>query len=267
MASFFWYGILNELEEYYNKFNEDKRLRSRRGIVEYTTAMHYINDCLMLTGDGSKVLDIGAGTGAYSIPLSEAGYDVTAIEIVQHNLGRLKAKSDKVKAMKGDARDLSRIEDDSFDVVLLFGPMYHIHGDEEKLCALSEAKRVCKKSGYILTSYCMNDYAVIEHGFMEGMIMEDKEKGYLDDGYIIKDGANPLYSYVRKEDIDRLNKKASLKRVKLVSEDGLSSLIRRELKKMTDEIFDEYLKYHLSVCERADMWGHSAHLLDITVGM
>ena len=37
---------MTELEEYYNKFNEEKRLNSRHGRVEFITSMKYIHDCL-----------------------------------------------------------------------------------------------------------------------------------------------------------------------------------------------------------------------------
>ncbi len=30
-----------------------------------------------------KILDVGAGTGRYSVPLAEEGYDVTALELVK----------------------------------------------------------------------------------------------------------------------------------------------------------------------------------------
>ena len=57
---------MNNLEEYYNKFNEDKRLNTRRGQVEFITNMKYIHKYLK---EGDKILDIGAGTGKYSLSL------------------------------------------------------------------------------------------------------------------------------------------------------------------------------------------------------
>lgn len=140
---------MTELEEYYGKFNEEKRLNSRHGQVEYITSMKYIHKYLEeirngRSNDRIRVLDIGAGTGRYSVPLAEEGYDVTAVELVKHNLGRLRAKGSTVKAYQGNALKLSRFEEDSFDLTLLFGPMYHLHEEDEKRQALLEAKRVTK---------------------------------------------------------------------------------------------------------------------------
>ena len=155
---------MTELEAYYNKFNEEKRLDSRHGQVEFITSMKYIHQCLdmlaLKTGKKKSdicIMDVGAGTGRYSVPLSEEGYDVTAVELVKHNLGRLKQKGSKVKAFQGNAMKLSKFADESFDVTLVFGPMYHLHEMDEKIKALSEAKRVTKTGGYILVAYIMNE--------------------------------------------------------------------------------------------------------------
>ena len=90
------------LIKYYNKFNEDKRLNSRHGQVEFITSMRYIHTYLKKM-DQPKILDIGAGCGRYSISLVEEGYDVTAIELVKHNLRVIEQKNKQVKAYQGNA--------------------------------------------------------------------------------------------------------------------------------------------------------------------
>ena len=173
---------MTELEAYYNKFNEEKRLNSRHGQVEYRISMKYIHAYLEeaeertgVSDTGSKsnirLLDIGAGTGRYSVALAEEGYDVTAVELVRYNLGVLKKKASSVKAMQGNALNLKKLESASFDVTLLFGPMYHLFGFEQKLRALCEAKRVTKPGGVLLIAYCMNEYGVITYGFKERNVL------------------------------------------------------------------------------------------------
>ena len=76
--------------------------------------------------------------------LADEGYDVTAVELVKYNLGILKQKNSSVKAYQGNALKLSRFPDNEFDVVLVFGPMYHLYSFEDKVKALTEAKRVVK---------------------------------------------------------------------------------------------------------------------------
>ena len=174
--------MMTELEQYYNKFNEDKRLDSRHGKVEFITSMKYIHE--YLGGDTTKkILDIGAGTGKYSVALAEEGYDVSAVELVKHNLGLLKAKNSSVKAYQGNALKLRRFENDTFDVTLLFGPMYHLFTKEDKVRALCEAKRVTKPGGIIFVAYVMNEYSILTYGFKQKHIAECVRDGRISEEF------------------------------------------------------------------------------------
>ena len=105
---------MNKLEMYYNKFNEDKRLLSRHGQVEFFVTTKYIEKYI----DGRKnlkILDIGAGTGRYSAYFARFGHDVTAVELVKKNLSQIKKKSDKIDAMQGNALNL-KLPDNTFDI-------------------------------------------------------------------------------------------------------------------------------------------------------
>ena len=73
--------MANELNDHYMKFCEDKRLTRRHGNVEYVTSMKYIHEYLS-EDKTTKILDVGAGTGRYSVQLANEGYDVTAVELV-----------------------------------------------------------------------------------------------------------------------------------------------------------------------------------------
>ena len=259
---------MTELELYYNKFNEEKRLNSRHGQVEFITTMKYLHKYLdkrkaECNNTNLSILDIGAGTGRYSIALVEEGYDVTAIEPVKHNLGRLKQKSNQVKAYQGNALKLSRFSDESFDVTLVFGPMYHLLEEEEQIRALQEAKRVTKQGGFILVAYILNEYSVITHAFKDRHIKESIKNGMLDEMFHCTKLANPLYHMVRLEDIVRLNESAKLNRVEIVAADGPANYIRPFLNALDDEEFQFFIEYHLATCERADLMGASAHVVDI----
>jgi len=77
------------LEAYYNAKDENARLLTQHGRVEYLTTMRYIARYVQ---PNSRILEVGAGTGRYSIALSRAGHRVTALELVQHNIDVLKSQ-------------------------------------------------------------------------------------------------------------------------------------------------------------------------------
>ena len=251
---------MSKLENYYGKFCEDKRLLSRHGQVEYTTSMKYIHKYLK---PEDRILDIGAGTGRYSVALSNEGYQVDAIELVKYNLGILKKKNSSVKAYQGNAMKLSRFPDKEFDLVLVFGPMYHLYSMEDKVKALTEARRVLKDDGVILVAYCMNEYSVLTYGFKQNHILECIENGKIDDNFRVQPKPEDLYDYVRLEDMDAYNKAAGLERIKVISADGPSDYMRPVLNAMDEETFETFIRYHLSVCERPELVGAGSHTVDI----
>lgn len=272
---------MTKLEEYYNKFNEEKRLNSRHGQVEFRTSMKYIHeavdsvkqaltnstdrnsDTTAISNADIKILDIGAGTGRYSVALAEKGFDVTAVELVKYNLGILKQKNSSVKAMQGNALNLKKLTDNTFDVTLLFGPMYHLFGSDDKQKALLEAKRVTKPGGIILVAYCMNEYSVITYAFKERHALECMEQGRFSDTFQTLSMPEHLYDYMRIEDINVLNEASGLTRIKIISPDGAANYIRPFLNQLSDEEFELFIQYHMSTCERMDLIGAGAHTLDI----
>ncbi len=145
----------------------------------------------------------------------------------------------------------------------MLGPLYHLHTEEEKLKALSEAARVAKKGGLVFCAYTMNEYAVTQYCFGQNKIKENFAAGQIDKNFktISRDG--DLYSYVRLEDINALQEKSGLERVKIFSPDGPADYMRRELNAMDDETFDLFKNYALEISERSELLGAGSHLVDV----
>ena len=78
------------LENYYNEWNEDDRLLSRFGQVEFLTTIRFVEKYLK---PGMKILEVGAGTGRYSHYFARKGYTVDAVELVERNIVGFKEKT------------------------------------------------------------------------------------------------------------------------------------------------------------------------------
>lgn len=259
------------LLDYYNLYcNEDNRLLSKHGQIEYITTMKYI---LKYIPKG-KIIELGAGTGRYSIELARQGYQVTALELIDHNIEILKSKltnddnlHNRLDVLQGNALDLSRFEEDLFDACLILGPMYHLYTVEDKIKVLTEAKRITKKNGYIFVAYCMNEATIIQWGFKnEGEnILEALDKKMLTKEYHCISKEEDIFEMVRIEEINHLNNLCNLERVKLIGTDMFTNYIRDKVDNMNQKVFDVYLDYHLKICERQDIVGVSNHTLDILI--
>jgi ubiquinone/menaquinone biosynthesis C-methylase UbiE len=146
----------NKVEAYYSAFNEWDRLDAPSGRLEFELTMDAIKSVL---SDGNKVLDLGGGPGRYTLELAKFGYEMHLADISDVLLDQARARVaefglSNVKSInKVNAMDLSIYESESFDVVLLMGPLYHLTDQEERIACISEVYRVLKPEGIVLASY------------------------------------------------------------------------------------------------------------------
>ena len=255
---------LKALTDFYANYDEEGRLASRHGSVEFLTTMRYIEKYLR---PGMRILEIGAATGRYSHTLARQGYEVDAVELVQHNIDLFHANTqpgEKVTIQQGDARDLSFLADDAYDMTLLLGPMYHLFTVEEQKQALREALRVTKKGGILMAAYCGNEATMVQYCFGRGMLKEEKYRRLVDP-VTFKASSDPaeLFQLYRREEIDALMAGLNTERLHYVGTDMATNYMRPEIDEMDDELFGLYLQYHFTICERPDCVGVSHHILDI----
>lgn len=258
---------VNYVEEYYNNYDEEGRLLRRYGQVEYITTMTYIHKFLPESGrENCRILEVGAGTGRYSIALAQEGYAVDSVELVEHNLTILKSKITadyNITARQGNALDLSAYGDETFDMTLILGPMYHLYTEEDKKRALKEAIRVTKPGGHILAAYCMNEATILQYCFGENKLGECMQKNMLTEDFHCISKPEDLFELVRTEDIISLTEGMGVTRINLVASDGAANYMRDIIDSMDEEVYKQFIRYHLSVCERQDLIGATNHSLDI----
>ena len=249
--------------EFYRRYEEDSRLERRIcGRLEYATTMHYIHKYLK---EGDRILEIGAGTGRYSIALAKEGYDVTALELVDRNLAILKENSkdlDNIKACQGDATNLEAFADNSFDITLVFGPLYHLYEQEEIDRAIEEAIRVTRKDGVILFAF-ISVYAIMYANYFYGNWGLGEEENFTKD-YKVKHFKEQLFTGYDVAEFENLFKEKEITYITTTGVDGLIEPIeKRSDFSVSDEDFVKLSKWYLSVCEKRELLGNTNHLLYI----
>lgn len=153
-----------------------------------------------------SVLEIGCGTGYYAIYLADKCNRYTGVDITPGNIEIMNKKIidiglKNVDAIVGDATDLNFIKDNSYDVVLTFGPMYHLPLKESNL-VLTESKRICKSGGIIMLAY-INKMGVYLGSCLnepEKYPNSQKNKSILFDG--IDDTRDNIYWFSMPEDME-----------------------------------------------------------------
>lgn len=252
------------LTQFYSNYDEEGRLLSRHGSVEFLTTMRYIEAYLR---PGMRILEIGAATGRYAHSLARMGYEVDAVELVQHNIDVFHQKTqpgEKVTIRQGDARNLHFLPNDTYDVTLLLGPMYHLFAVEDQKKALKEALRVTKPGGLLFVAYCGNEATMVQYCFGRGMLKQEKYQKLVDP-VTFKATSDPaeLFELYRREEIDALMTGFDTQRLHYVGTDMATNYMREVIDTMDDGLFEMYLRYHFVICERADCVGVSHHILDI----
>ena len=247
----------------YSGQNEDTRLtRSRHGQLEYLTTMHYVHK---LVPSGAKTLEVGAGTGRYSIALAREGYHVTAVELVANNLEALRQNAigmENLASYQGDAEDLSLFADDSFDAVLVLGPMYHLFEKAEQHKALDEAIRVSKPGGIIMVAF-LSVYSIMYNNYLSGNFRAGVEENF-DVDFRVKHFADQGFTGFDIKAFEELFLEKPVQRIALAGTDSVLELAEDVPGfHLSDEDFRLFSEYHLKTCEKRELLGGHSHLLYI----
>lgn len=161
-----------KIRKYYKNFDEDNRLiNDNSGKLEYEMTMKSLNKHLPEIG---TILDLGGATGVYTFPLAKKGYKMYLADLSPDLIAKAKEKVAKekleniVKCNVVNAIDLSIYENEQFDAVLLFGPLYHLLDKSEREQCIKEVNRVLKPNGKVFASfipYLSGSIAIIDRFF------------------------------------------------------------------------------------------------------
>ena len=241
------------IDHYQNNYGEENRLiKDNAHCTEYLTTIRYFDK---LFAPGSRILDACAGPGRYSFYLADKGHKVTACDLVPGHVDLIKANPNASKledVQVCNTLDLSCFADNSFDVVLCMGALYHLWDDADKQKAVEECVRVCKPGGIVALAYVGRAAAVLD------CINEDASNI----GLIVSSLDNQqlgVFVCVHPDKIENLALGCGLEKLHHVAVDGMVFSVADKINAAMEENFQKYMEYHYSICEDPCMLGASMH--------
>ena len=269
------YKEMKEEKEIIRKYYDDDpkkewdRLKKRFPHEKYIT-VHMMDRYIK---EGDKILDIGGGPGHYSIHYARKGHDVTLFDLSPENVRFAKKKARqygvRIKAEQGDAMDLSRFPDSSFDVVFLMGPLYHLMTEKNRKTALTEATRVLKPGGLLFCSFILMFGGVI-YGLrdLRESIIREEEKVL----YEVCARSESLsfeaftYSYMTTvKDAKKLMASIpNLKTETIFGQESILSPYRNALEQTPRKVRLAWYDYAIRFCDKEDYLTHSDHLMFVS---
>lgn len=160
-----------EVVRHYESFEEGRRITEGLGQLELFRTQEVLGR--YMPNPPGSILDVGGATGVYAEWFASRGYDVHLVDPVPHHVEaalRLTSGPGRVTAELGDARSLP-VGDDTFDVVLLLGPLYHLTERADRLRAWAEARRAVRAGGYIFAA-AISRFASLLGGLAEGDLFD-----------------------------------------------------------------------------------------------
>ncbi|MCD0485414.1 methyltransferase domain-containing protein [Streptacidiphilus sp. ASG 303] len=148
-----------EIERFYSHvIDEDARLSmSADGRLELLRTKEILRR--FLPPAPARVLDVGGGTGVHACWLVKDGYRVDLVDPIARHV----EQAAKIcPASLGDARALEAA-DNSYDVVQLLGPLYHLPDPADRDQTLTEALRVLAPGGLVAAAAINRYSALFEH--------------------------------------------------------------------------------------------------------
>lgn len=139
------------IRQYYERGEEARRLFGGfpSGPLELARTQELV--LRYLDSTSRNILDVGGGAGVYAAWLVSLGHRVHLVDPIELHIEQALAAAMGVTAEVGDARALTQA-DDTVDVVLLLGPLYHIVDKADRLRTLNEARRVLRSGGLLFAA-------------------------------------------------------------------------------------------------------------------
>ena len=245
---------IDTVTAYYDASDEQTRLKkNRHAQIEFLISMRYLQEVIP---EGGRILDCCAGTGVYAFELAK-NHRVVAGDLSEKHVAQMRKLQEEMPRLEEihrlDVRNMDIFEVESFDVVLCMGALYHLFSYEDRLSAMRECVRVCKKGGILVFAF-LNKWG----NFYNGMINNLKSMDLL---YREFDSGNheDIFYRTTPENVDRMCQDLNLTCLHNVGVDHLAFLSSERIDAMSDEEYARLLDYQMKASQEPNIAGASLH--------
>ncbi len=259
---------MSKVESHYDSSPEREWDRlGKKNPIEFAITMLALRE--YLPTPPAHILDVGGGPGRYAIALTQRRYDVTLLDLSKGNLEYARARAIEADVqlagyIHGNALDVSQFADESYDAVLLLGPLYHLLEVEEREQAIKEAMRVLKVGGYIFAAFITRAAHIrfIAKELPE-LILNEQEQSVMATGVYksAPDGGFIDAYFAHHNEIKPLMEKCGLQTLDLISCEGVISMIDSKLNQLTGEAWDAWVALNYTWAKDPAVHGMAEHLL------
>lgn len=260
---------MGQIEEYYDRDAQLEWERFDRHPTEFAVTRRALGD--HLPPAPAKILDIGGGPGRYSIWLAGLGYSVSLLDLSRQNLAMATRKAGEAGVslemlVHGNALDLSVFQDESFDAVLLLGPLYHLLAEADRRRAVSEARRVLKTGGCLFAAficrYSIFRAAALEFPLEPVEIPDVYEQILLDGNYAGEHGFTAAH-FAHPDEIQPLMESCGLRPVEIIGVEGVISENEAGVRELSGAAWERWVDINYRLGREKTLRGASDHLLFI----
>jgi SAM-dependent methyltransferase len=262
---------VSDIRAFYDGAVENEHSRLERHQQERDVTWRYLDKYLPKRG---KILEVGAATGAYTIPLAKKGYSVTAVDLSPGLMAVCQKKvaeaglGKKVKCFVADGRELKGVPGNDYDAVLLMGPLYHLVIKEDREKAVQEAYNRLKLGGVIFSAF-VSRYGIWSTIMTRLSFLIDKQE---DVRSMIKQGKDVVVPeggfrgyFAAPKEVKPLHEKAGFKTLVLAGVEPANTAADEAYSVLEGERRKLWLDLLFSISTEPSIIGASDHLLYIGV--
>jgi 2-polyprenyl-3-methyl-5-hydroxy-6-metoxy-1,4-benzoquinol methylase len=216
-----------------------------------------------------KILDIGGGTGRYSLYLASLGYDVTLVDLSDGNVAYARKKAGElnlsITVFQGDARDLSKLPLVMYDTVLVMGPLYHLFSEQDREKCINEAKKYLKKEGVLFASFislaggllyyldnCPEE--IIHETALDLFDCMEQDKSWTGRAFTEA-------TFIEVDEIEPFFRRLGFSKITLYGQEGVTGPRLRLLEAASEEVRNFYLSLSIKLCENKKYFPYSNHIM------